>query len=66
MNNQAALLTENGLYKEALEVLDNTLKTMQEILRNDGQEALEHVMVWRTALVIFYLAKLIALFRLGA
>jgi hypothetical protein len=42
MNNQAALLTENGLHKEALEVLNNTLETMQEVLRNDGQEALEH------------------------
>jgi tetratricopeptide (TPR) repeat protein len=42
MNNLAALLMENGLYKEALEVLDNILATQQEILRNDGQEALEH------------------------
>jgi tetratricopeptide (TPR) repeat protein len=42
MNNQAALLMENGLYKEAIEVLDNTLETMREILGNDGQEALEH------------------------
>jgi hypothetical protein len=42
MNNRAALLMENGLYKEAIEVLDNTLMTKQDILRNDGQEALEH------------------------
>jgi tetratricopeptide (TPR) repeat protein len=35
MNNEAALLTENGLYKEALKTLDVALSKLQKSLSND-------------------------------
>jgi hypothetical protein len=41
MNNKAALLTENGLYKEAIQTLDVAMKTMQTSLNkmeDDGHE----------------------------